>query len=422
MDIVLFQFLNEGPVSLIFFMIFWAIFFFFYPRLMLTQIMWKLERTANNLETMSKRSKLFIIKNISKNPSKELKESVNRFFEFFMIQPVSLDPAGIVGKFDHIIQGQRQKFRYFVKQIAPHLNKERQANIRMGLAGGITVHEIAKIVRHYVELVRQTKSFQIAMIIQMQLPLIEKIATAVYQGTKSLTKGEPIGDGLGPLAAAHLIGSNKVVEVEDNILMAKTKMDGRDIIILKAKGPGGRLGSPGKAVEKVISKTRVVKVITIDAAAKLEGERTGSLAEGVGVAMGGPGVERTYIEDVVTKKDIPLDSIVVKMSGEEAMMPMKKEIKDAIPEVKKSVKRSLKSTTGRGSVLIVGVGNTSGIGNSLKDARKTEEWVEKHHKKITALKKKKRGQKDPSIWDANFGTSIMNRIHPLVLEGFKLRI
>ncbi len=81
------------------------------------------------------------------------------------------------------------------------MDSEKKANIQMGLAGGITVHEISKIVRHYVELVRQTKNIQIAMVLQMQLPMIEKIAKAMYKGTKALSKGEPIGDGLGPLVA-----------------------------------------------------------------------------------------------------------------------------------------------------------------------------------------------------------------------------
>ena len=392
MNIQFFQFGTEGPFSFLIFIIFWIIFFFFYPRLMLSQIMWKLEKTANDLEVMSRKSKRFILSEISKKPTKQLKDSVNRFFNFFMIQPVAMDPYGVVKKFDHIIQGQREKFRYFVRQVAPTADEEKQANLRMGLAGGITLNEISKIVRHYVEIIRQTKSFQIAMILQMQLPLIEKIAKAVFEGTKSLTKGEPIGDGFGPYAAASFM-RGRITEIEDNILMAKARMENRDVFVLKAKGPGGRLGRPGKAVEKIVKNHKIAKVITIDAAAKLEGEKTGSIAEGVGVAMGGPGVERSYIEDVVTAKNIPLDSIVVKMGQEEAIMPMKKEVKDALPQVKESVVQCIKATQHAGAILIVGVGNTSGVGNSAQEIKKTGQWVEEHHKKMKA---KQRAQKQQS--------------------------
>jgi hypothetical protein len=239
-------------------------------------------------------------------------------------------------------------------------------------------------------MVRRTKNIQIAMVLQMQLPLIERIAKAMFNGTKALSKGEPIGDGLGPLAAAELIGKNKTVEIEKDIIMAKVPMDNRTLLVMKARGPGGRIGFPGKAVSKVMAKNKVARVITIDAAAKLEGEKTGSLAEGVGVAMGGPGVERSYIEETVVKKDIPLDSIVVKMSQEEAIMPMRKAVKDALPEVRKALKRSLERTKKGDRVIVVGVGNTSGIGDDGNTVKAVSERVDKYEKKYKEMQKKKR--------------------------------
>lgn len=390
MNPMLFQIGGDNWFSWIIWIVFMMVFFLFYPRIMLSQIMWKLERTARELETLSEKSKAIVIKEVTKKPSKTIKDSVSRFFEFFMIRPVALDPYGIIKKFDHLIQSQKDRFRYFVRQIAPKLNEERQACIQMGLAGGITVHEIAKIVRHYVELIRKTKSIQIAMILQMQLPLIERIARAMFRGTRALSKGQPIGDGLGPFVVANLIGSKKTREIEEDILMATTKMDGRLVFLLKAKGPGGRIGRPGKAIEKLIKTNKIARVITIDAAAKLEGEKTGSIAEGVGVALGGPGVERSYIEDIVVKKNIPLDSIIVKMSQEEAIEPMRKAIKDSILEVKKSIKRSMKRTKKGEKVIIAGVGNSSGVGNSKKDVDKLAKWVDVYERRLKARKRKKR--------------------------------
>ncbi len=373
-------------VSWIVWFLFLMVFFFFYPRLMVSQIMWKLERTARDLELMSDKSMKFITAQISSKPDKRLKDSVKRFFEFFMINPVGLDPYGYVPKLDHMLKNQRDRFEYFVKQVAPKLDSEKRANIEMGLAGGITVHEIAKIVRHYVEMVRQTKNIQIAMVLQMQLPMIEKIAKAMFRGTKALSRGEPIGDGLGPLVAAELIGSAKTTSIDD-VIVARVPMDGRTLLVMKAKGPGGRIGFPGKAVMKVIKKHKVSRIITVDAAAKLEGEETGSLAEGVGVAMGGPGVERSLIEEIVVKKNIPLDSIVVKMSQEEAIMPMRKEVKDALPKVRQSLKRSLERTRRGDIVMVVGVGNTSGIGDSGSTVKKVSDWVDKYDRRRKEMKK-----------------------------------
>ncbi len=383
-------------VSLLLWMVFLLFMIFFYPRFMVSQIMWKLERSAKNLELMSNKAKKIVIKEVTKKPDKVLKDSIDRFFEFFIISPVSLDPFGIVKKFDHVIQNQKDRFTYFVKQIAPRADPEKRASLEMGLAGGIAVHEIAKIVRHYVELVRKTKSIQIAMILQMQMPLIERMARAMFRGTNALSKGRPIGDGLGPLVVAELVGKQKVKEIEEDIVMAKIRLDARDVFVLKARGPGGRIGRPGKSVEKLVKINNIARVITIDAAAKLEGEKTGSIAEGVGVAMGGPGVERSYIEDMVVKKNIPLDSIIVKMSQEEAIMPMRKTIKDALPKVRESIKRSLERTKRGDKVIIVGVGNTSGVGNSGKDVIEVGKWIDSYERKLKRMirEKKKRGIED----------------------------
>ena len=352
--------------------------------------MWKLEKTARDLESMSDKARRFVTNEITTNPDKRVKDSIARFFEFFMISPVGLDPSGYVPKLDHMLENQKDRFEYFVDQIAPKMDKEKKANIQMGLAGGITVHEISKIVRHYVEMVRQTKNIQIAMVLQMQLPMIEKIAKAMFNGTKALSKGQPIGDGIGPLMAADLIGKARTTEADKDVIVARVPMDGRTLLVMKAKGPGGRIGFPGKAVRNVMKKEKIARVITIDAAAKLEGEKTGSLAEGVGVAMGGPGVERSYIEEMVVKQKVPLDSIVVKMSQEEAIMPMRKSIKDAMPEVRKSLKRSMERTKRGDKVIVVGVGNTSGVGNSGDTVRKVSEWVDRYERKYLAEKKRKK--------------------------------
>ncbi|MEE9405816.1 MAG: DUF1512 family protein [Candidatus Aenigmarchaeota archaeon] len=381
---------NEGWFSWILYLVFFMVFFLFYPRIMTSQIMWKIERSARMLESMSKESKKFILKELGGKPSASTREAVDRFFEFFLIEPISTDPYGIMKKIEHLMVEQRDRFRYFVRHNAPHMDAEKQASLEMGLAGGITVHMIAKIVRHYVELVRKTKSVQIAMILQMQLPLIESMAKAMYKGTRAMTKGHPIGDGIGPMVAADLM--EKPREIADEIIICKRNISGRKVFIIKAKGPGGRLGRPGKAVDALVRKHKIVRIISVDAAAKLEGEKTGSIAEGVGVAMGGPGVERSYIENIAVKRNLPLDSIIVKMSQEQAIMPMRKDIKDAIPHAKESIKRSLARVRKGSSVIIVGVGNTSGIGNDPKAVHEAAAWVDKYDR-VMRLKKKKKKDK-----------------------------
>ena len=378
-------------ISWIVWIVLFMVFFMFYPRIMISQIIWKLEKTVSEIEKMAIDSKKIVGREIAKKPTKELKEAIDRFYEFFSVGPVDLDPNGIIKKWDYVVREQKDRFTQFVNGVAPKLDNEKKANVEMGFAAGITLYDVGKIVRHYVELSKKTKNLQIAMILQMQMPMIERICKSLYSGTKTLSKGEPIGDGLGPLVAAEMMGNGKSTEIEEDIVSVKTRIKGREVYIIKSKGPGGRLGYPGKAVQKLAKKTKIAKIITIDAAAKLEGEKTGSVAEGMGVAMGGIGVERSYIEDVAVTNNIPIDSVIVKMSQEEAIMPMRKSIKDAVPKAKESIDRFISSTKAKGSIVIVGVGNTSGVGNSKKAAEQTAKWVDKHEKE---LKEKLKGKKN----------------------------
>ncbi len=76
------------------------------------------------------------------------------------------------------------------------------------------------------------------------------------------------------------------------------------------------------------------------------------------------------------------------MKPEEAIMPMRKAIKDAVPGVTEAIRESLKRTKAGSNVIIVGVGNTSGVGNSKSAVKKVNEWVDQHERKIQRMKKR----------------------------------
>jgi hypothetical protein len=362
------------------------------PLLMLYQALGRLEQKAFMFESLAIKGKKFVVSKISKTPTRELKNEIDQFLEFFMIEPVSLDPFGIINKIEHIVDLWEDKFKIFVKQIAPKANEEEQANLVSALSGAMSLHQVAKVVRHFVETIKKTKNLQLALILQMQLPMIERIAKALLKGTEGLANGWTLGDGIGSLIGAHLIGSSRTKEFDDETLIARTRIKGKNITIIKAKGPGARLGKLGKAVESIIKKEKISKIITIDAAAKLEGEKTGGIAEGVGVAIGGIGVDRAYIENLAVQNNIPLDCIAIKMSQEEAFMPMKREILDSIPKVIKLVEKDIASA--KGNILLIGVGNTCGVGNNKKDAEKAEELI----KKVLAIVKKRNEEEEKKKW------------------------
>jgi hypothetical protein len=306
----------------------------------------------------------------SENPT----EAIENFMEFFIIPPVDLDPYGIVKKFEKILDLGEDRFKQMVNSIAPNADSEWRSNIIMTLKATIGINGVAKLVRHNLELARKTGNLQILLMLQMSLPLIMRIVRAQFEGTKAFSEGKPIGDGLGPLVAGMLMkgfDENDIDEMDD-LIVFKRQINDHNVTIARAKGPGGRIGKIGKVVSSIIDQDNIKKIITVDAAVKLEGEETGKVAEGVGVVIGGVGVDRWTIEEEIVKKDIDLDAVIVKMSPEEAISNMNHKIADAAQKALKAIERSISSTNKDFNILVIGVGNSSGIPNIISDISQLE--------------------------------------------------
>jgi len=221
-----------------------------------------------------------------------------------------------------------------------------------------------KVVRHLYLLGKKT--FSIMVIIQLQafLPLIMMEAEAYQGATKAFAEGHPIGDGAGPLVASKLMRNHESRKVEKDMVAAETVLEGRRLIAMKAEGPGGNVGKPGDAIRQVLQENngKAAMIIMVDAALKLEGEKTGEISEGIGAAIGGIGTERFKIEEEATKFGIPVFAIVVKQSIQEAVTTMKKEIAEAAEPVIERIKHLVLERTKEGELVIVaGIGNTAGI-------------------------------------------------------------
>jgi hypothetical protein len=147
-------------------------------------------------------------------------------------------------------------------------------------------------------------------------------------------------------------------------VVAETSYKNRKVVFLKAEGPKGSLGELDDGLIKMLDgdHTDAKAIIMIDAALKLEGEKSGEVAEGVGAAIGGYGVEKYKIEDAAYRKGIPLYAVIVKESIIEAIGAMKKEISESVAEVHKSVFRIVEETVPEnGKAIVIGVGNTLGV-------------------------------------------------------------
>jgi hypothetical protein len=323
-------------------------------------------KSLGRLESMKDKARRDLVDYFGQkgSPAGDVGEKVDRFLDYVTIMPVDMDPAGIVRKIEHIADTSDDRARAEIRSImggADPVSISVAQNM-LELASGLnTIH---KVVRHYYLLGKKSSQMTL-MQLQMSLPQIMEQATAMSNAMDSVRTGMPIGDGVGPLVASKFLGDAPKQTVARDTVVGTTAFEGRTLYVMKAEGPMGYVGQPGVAVRRLVEEMQVPlgAIIMVDAAGKLEGEQTGEVAEGVGAAIGGLGVEKFQIEEVATKHDIPVYAVLVKEGELDVMATMKKEIAEGAERAVSLVKRVILERTKEGeAVLLAGIGNTLGVG------------------------------------------------------------
>jgi len=329
---------------------------------MLRQIETSLKK-VKDFRDKGKETAIEAIKHYGK-PDKDPTPQVERFIEHFIIGPVSLDPAGIVEKLGSILNVREFTFQKEVEQMAPQAEPYQRHNLENLLEASLALNQFYKVIRHYYLMGKKTMNIYIIMQIHMILPMLIKQIEAYSAALQAFRDGTPIGDSVGPIVAAKLLNGAPTEEVAKEMVAGETEFEGRRVIVTKAKGPGGSVGRPGDAVEYLIKreKGKVKMLITVDAAGKLEGENVGEIAEGVGVAIGGVGVEKYKIEEVAIAHNIPLYAVAIKQGMEHVVAPLVEELMEATDKAVSSVKGLILDYSEEGdTVIVAGIGNTVGV-------------------------------------------------------------
>ena len=349
------------------YILFFVVFIFYGQRIQMYAAIREVEGSLYKLKFMreeAKKTAVETIKEIGK-PAIDPAPRVDRYLEYFTIGPQNMDPAGIVSKLDHILDVRDERLKNEVKLMAPATDEAQTYNLENTLEAAMAINYIYKVVRHFYIQGKKTLSFYTILQLQMILPLVMKEAEAYASALKAFAYGQPIGDGAGPLVAAKLMHGYEVRKLPKDCVVATVPFEGRTALVIKAEGPGGNVGKPGEAVKEVIEENegKIANLIMIDAGLKLEGEPVGEVAEGVGAAIGGPGVDQFKIEESISKYRIPINAVIIKQDIGDAVSPMRKEIADSVDKVIERVKTVVMERTKEGDkVIIVGVGNTIGVG------------------------------------------------------------
>jgi len=369
---------SSDPISLILNLLFFLLIFismFYGQKLQGWKASKEIETGLEKLKKWNDECKQILLTNFKefadkKKTQKDLMLQIEDFITFLTIGPVSLDPYGIIPKFDHIVDVRDERFKEEVAVLAPNADATQRSNLENLLEATMAIDFIYRLIRHYLILGKKSKSMILLLQISMQLGLIISMAKAYYHAAKAFSEGSPIGDGLGPLVAASFIrtvsdGDVDAKEVERETIVQEVDFEDRDIYIVRAKGPGGTVGKPGKVIKDLIEQhgDSISRIIMIDAGLKLSGDKTGSIAIGVGAAIGGIGIEKHFIEESTTGKAIPIDALICKQSLEDAITTMKRPITQSVPKIVEKIKMAIRKRTEKGSkIIIAGIGNTIGIG------------------------------------------------------------
>jgi hypothetical protein len=342
------------------------LFMIFGQRFQLIQYQGDVGRGLSRLSLLRDKSKQTLMGYVTKRApgNQEVSKKMDDFLEYFTIQPVSMDPSGIVKKMDHILTTQDDRIREEVSQLMPATNEVERSVIENMAGVAASMNQIYKVVRHFYLLGKKSANFYLIYQLYMILPTLLKQADALVMAMGTLEQGQPLGDGIGPMSVGLLMRDLPKSKVERDTVVAETSYKNRKVVLLKSEGPKGSLGELDDGLIKILEGEHndTKAIIMIDAALKLEGEKTGDVAEGVGAAIGGYGVEKFKIEDAAYRKGIPLYAVIVKESIIEAIGAMKKEISESVGEVHRSIYRIVEQTVPEnGKVVVIGVGNTLGV-------------------------------------------------------------
>lgn len=297
-------------------------------------------------------------------PSEENRVRVYGMLDYFTVFPVSLDPVGIVKKLKHLLDTQDHRVKSEITDLLGK-NDILLRNKTLGfVSAAAALNFVYKVINHFVSLTKRYSSVALLQQLYAIMPLLIKQTEAILEYMDALDKGVPIGDGIGPLSVALLMNGKPKIKIAEDTVASVVDMDGRKVVLVKAEGPANNLGKLDDALRRILMLyNNVSAVITIDAMLRLESEKSGEVANGVGVAIGGIGVERFTIEEEVTKRGIPTYAIGIKQTFFEAISVMTKDIAESVDNVHRTLMNVIKSKTPANStVVVVGVGNTLGVG------------------------------------------------------------
>lgn len=352
---------EDGDMLLMLVWILPVILFVFYgQRIQLHITSSEIQKSIKELDAIRAEARTELVKYVQARTGRDESAALDAHVSSFAIMPVGLDPAGLVGKMRHVVRSREDATRRSVESIG--MGDEESERAQTLLEAASALRAVYMAVNHMFLTAKKQRNYPLILPLQMVLPSIMEEARALKTGIRSFKIGQPVGDGIGPLVVGYMMLDLEKTEPAPRTSMASTDIEGRRVVLVKARGPAPTVGRLDDAVSAIFQKERIDVVVTVDAALRYEGQESAEIEQGFGVAMGGTGTERFAIEEAAVKAGVPVRAIIVRQSVKEAVTLMTRQIAESAGRARELVRQSVVASAEPGqTVLVIGVGNTSGV-------------------------------------------------------------
>src|SRR5215472_1537354 len=209
---------NNSIFYILLYVVPFFLFFFYGSRLQTYNALREIGSGLNKLKVMKDKARkeaIDYLVNVGKAPT-DPAQRVDQFLDYVTIMPVDMDPAGLVGKLDHVVSTNNDRVR---AEVGALLNQNNPVTVSISenlLEVATSLNQIHKIVRHFYLLGKKTNSYFTLIQLQMLMPMIIQEADALLNAVDSFKMGQPVGDGIGPVVVSrYMAGKEKRVVAKD---------------------------------------------------------------------------------------------------------------------------------------------------------------------------------------------------------------
>jgi hypothetical protein len=310
----------------------------------------------------------------------DVKNFISTMLEFFVIAPSEINRNYLFHKLQYLTAKKAERFKEKIKEFLPNIDTTSLSQISALLNTTTEIDDLFRKVRHNLIVGEKTKSYWFLLQSAAEITQTMLRAKAYRSALSTFTKTYPIGDSIGPLVVHEFIFEQKkkqgISPVSHQIFgefyAQEISYHNRTCVCMRAKGPEINIGHPGMAVKTYFEKNpefipTISLIITIDAISRKEGERAGTVAQGLGVALGSgksENLDKYQIENIALNRNpsISLEAIVCRQSFEEAVSPMIEPIRNAVPIIIRKLKQIIRTQTRENDrIIIIGIGNAIGV-------------------------------------------------------------